>query len=146
MTATAQFPTSTVSLGQVSEVGDSRALLARNQEAIAARFGLIPVSGSTEFAIVSSAISGSTFNLTLASGCLRTISTHGAVSAAITFVVQTTGASQGQRFVLCKTATGGANSDTVTVDGKAFTANKKFNCELEFVNGAWRLIGWHQYA
>lgn len=153
MAYTASTPTSTASFGNVSRTGDDREGFAREIEAIStyvvgdnAQKGTIPGSASTNFAITSAAISGSTFKFLLADGCLRTTGTHGTVSAAITFAVQTTGAVQGQRFRICKIATGGANSSTVTVDGKAFTLRKKFNCELSFVNGAWRMVGFYEYA
>lgn len=138
MTVSAQFPTSTVSLGQVSETGDERALLARNQEAIAARFGILPASGSTRIAPA-----GGTTKLLLADGCLRTISTV-AIATGMTLTFQTTGAVQGQRFTVAKIATGGTGA--VTIDGNAFTTHKKFNAELMFVNGSWRLVAKHEYA
>lgn len=153
MAYSASTPTSTASFGNVSRTGDNREAFAREIEACSAYIvsdsaqkGTIPASGDTNYAITSAAISGSTFKFLLADGNLRTTGTHGTVSAAITFAVQTTGAVQGETFTICKIATGGANSDTVTVDGKAFTARKKFNCTLSFVNGAWRLMGWHEYA
>lgn len=148
MAYTATTPTSTCSFGNVSRTGDKREAFAREIEAASAyvvsdyaQKGTIPASGSTNISVTSSSIT-----LTLASGCLRTISTHGAVSAAVTLEIQTTGAVQGQRFTVCKIATGGGASDTVTIDSKSFTANKKFNASLSFANGAWRLVGWHEYA
>ena len=138
MTVSAQFPEAAVSFGQVTETGDGRTLLARNQEALAARSGLLPVSGSTDVTPA-----GSTVVLTLASGCLRTVSTVG-IATGMTLAPQTTGAVQGQRFVIAKTAN--AATGIVTVDLHGFTTKKKFNCELIFVNGAWRMIGKRQYA
>lgn len=145
MAYSANTPTSTASFGNVSRTGDNREGFAREIEACStyivtdnAQKGTIPASGSTDITIATG-----TNTVTLASGCLRTISTVG-IAAGVTVAVQTTGAVQGQRFRICKIATGGTGA--VTVDGNAFTTHKKFNAELMFVNGAWRMIAKHEYA
>lgn len=144
MAYVATTPTSTAAFGNVSRTGDSREAIARETEACSAyvvgsnaRKGLIPTSGATDIGTASTSMT-----LALASGCLRTISSVG-VSGGVTIAIQTTGAVQGQRFRLCKIATGGAGN--VTVDGRIFLAHFKFNAELSFVNGAWRLVGLHDY-
>lgn len=145
MAYSASTPTSTASFGNVSRTGDHREGFAREIEAISSyvavdygQKGTIPGSASTRIAPA-----GSTTTLTLASGCLRTISTV-AIATGMTLAIQTTGAVQGQRFRICKIATGGTGA--VTIDGNAFTTHKKFNCELMFVNGAWRMVAKHEYA
>jgi len=138
MTVSAQFPTAAVSHGQVSETGDKRTLLARNVEAIAARVGILPATASTTVTAA-----GGTKTLYVSGGSLRTISTV-AIATGMTIAIGSAGAVQGQRFVLAKIATGGTGA--VTVDGHAFTTHKKFNCELMFVNGSWRMTGYYEYA
>lgn len=138
MTVSAQFPTSAVDHGQVSETGDDRALMARNLEAVAQRFGILPATASVQIVAT-----GGTTNLTLASGCLRTISTIG-IATGMTLTIQTTGAVPGQRFAIVKTSTGGTGA--VTIDGISFTTKKRFGCELVFVAGAWKLMSSIQYT
>jgi len=100
--------------------------------------GYVPASGSTRIPPA-----GGTTTLALADGCLRTISTV-AIATGMTLAIQTTGAVQGQRFVIAKISTAGTGA--VTIDLKASTTKKKFNAELMFVNGAWRLISHYEYA
>lgn len=139
MTTAAQFPTSTVSYGSVAETGDEQTLLCRNSEAISARFGIIPAAtASTRIAPA-----GGTTNLTLASGCLRHISTVG-IATGMTLTIQTTGAVQGQIFRIVKTSTGGTGA--VVIDSHSFTTKKRFGCELVFINGYWRMVSWAQYT
>lgn len=132
------FPTAAVSYGNMAKTGDKLSNVATDVAAIAAIFGIIPATASTRIAPA-----GGTKTLYVSSGCVRTISTV-AIATGMTIAVHATGATQGQRFVIAKTATGGTGA--VTVDGHAFTTHKKFNCELVFVNGTWRMSGYYEYA
>jgi len=137
---------SSVSLGLIANVGEPQmkkvascvTTISQDVAKMAARTGIIPATSAIKITAA-----GGTKTLRTSSGSIRTINTV-AIATGMTIAIGATGVVEGQRFVIAKVGTGGTGA--VTVDGHAFTTHKKFNCELVYVNAAWRMVGYYEYA
>ena len=152
MTASADFPTANVSFGQVSQVGDSRAKMAREIEAIESHLGIVPATASTYLPTITTAMAAATggapgtgCTLYVSAGSFRVINSVTATSGTAAVWVMAAGAEHGQDFYLVRSVTTGAAAITVHNNSTAavlrsFPASKKFGCHLKFVGTGWVLV------
>jgi len=136
---TTAYPTAFDSFPGVPDVGNHDPINAVAQATVALEkvVGLVPATASTALTLATAT------TVYPSGGSVRTISSVN-IAAGVTITVTAAGATPGQYLTIAKTATGATG--TVTIDGHAFTTHKKFNAQLRFINTAWKMIGYYEYA